>query len=132
VRHRIAPKVLGAMKERVRQLTWRTCGRSLIQSVGELRGYLVGWKAYFRLAETPGVFQYLDEWLRRRLRAVQLKHWKRGPVVYRELRARGLSDARARQVAANARRWWRNSDKAIHIAIPNSFFDQLGLPRLAA
>jgi group II intron reverse transcriptase/maturase len=132
VRHRIAPKALEAMKERVRRLTRRTRGRSLVQIVGDLRSYLVGWKAYFRLAETPGVFAGLDQWLRHRLRAVQLKHWKRGPVIYRELRARGLSAARAREVAANERRWWRNSGKHIHIALPNSFFDQLGLPRLVA
>jgi hypothetical protein len=132
VRPRIAPKALVAMKERVRRLTWRTGGRSLTQIVGELRSYLVGWKAYFRLAETPGVFQHLDAWLRRRLRAVQLEHWKRGRTIYRELRARGLSDARARQVAASHRRWWWNSRTNIHIAIPNTFFDQLGLPRLVA
>jgi len=48
-------------------------------------------KAYFRLAETPGVFRKLDEWLRHRLRALQLKHWRRGKTMYRELLALGAS-----------------------------------------
>jgi len=132
VRHRVAPKALAAMKERVRRLTRRTRGRSLVQIVRDLRSYLLGWREYFRLADTPRVLAGLDEWIRHRLRAVQLKHWKRGRVIYRELRARGLSDERARQVAANGRRWWRNSGMAIHIALPTRYFDQLGLPQLAA
>jgi group II intron reverse transcriptase/maturase len=127
---RVAPKALAAMKERVRWLTRRTRGRSLVQIVGDLRSFLLGWKAYFRLADTPRVFGELDKWLRRRLRAIQLKHWKHGRVIYRELRARGLSDAKAR--VANPQSWWRNARMAIHIALPNNFFDQLGLPQLAA
>jgi hypothetical protein len=64
-------------------------------------------------------------------RAVQLKQWKRGPTVYRELRARGLGRDAAAQVAANTRRWWRNSSMAIHIALPTSYYDRMGVPRLA-
>ena len=56
--------------------------------------YLAGWKAYFRIAETPRVLADIDKWMRHRLRALQLKHWKRGPTIYRELRARGMSDRR--------------------------------------
>ena len=69
---------------------------------------------------------------RHRLRALQLKHWKRGRTIYRELRARGVSDLAARQVAANGRRWWHNSAMKIHMALPNKLFDELGVPRLAA
>ena len=97
-----------------------------------LRSYLSGWKSYFRLADTPGAFRDLDQWIRHRLRALYLKHWKRGPVVFRELRARGMSRSAAAWVAANAQRWWKNSAKAIHIALPNRHFDELGIPRLAA
>ncbi len=98
----------------------------------DFKAYLTGWKNYFRLADTPRVFRELDEWIRHRLRALQLKHWKRGTTVYRELRARGLSSDRAARVAANARRWWRNSAMVLHIALPNQLFDDLGVPRLAA
>ena len=77
-------------------------------------------------------FRALDEWIRHRLRAIQLKHWKRGRTIYRELAARGMNGVAAAKVAANSRRWWHNSALAIHIALPNSTFDQLGIPRLAA
>jgi group II intron reverse transcriptase/maturase len=132
VRRRVASKALDAMKERVRRITRRSCGRSLAQVCAELRSYLAGWKSYFRLADTPGVFARLDEWIRHRLRALQLKHWKRGTTIYRELRARGLSSRAATRVATNGRRWWRNSAMAINIALPNGLFDELGLPRLVA
>ncbi|MGH9798034.1 MAG: group II intron reverse transcriptase/maturase [Candidatus Polarisedimenticolia bacterium] len=132
IRRRAAPEALRVMKDRVRRLTRRAGGRNLHQVAGDLRGYLPGWKAYFRLVETPDVLRRLDQWLRHRLRALQLKHWKRGPTIYRELRARGLSERVAAQVAANGRRCWRNSAMAIHIALPNTLFDELGVPRLAA
>ncbi|MEW6490845.1 MAG: group II intron reverse transcriptase/maturase [Thermodesulfobacteriota bacterium] len=132
VRLRVAKKALEEMKERVRRLTRRSAGRSINQVVGELRSYLVGWKNYFRLADTPKVFLELDEWIRHRLRAIQLKQWKRGRTTYRELVSRGLSPDRAAQVAANTRRWWKNSAMALHIALPNRLFDELGLPRLGA
>ena len=132
IRRRVAPQTLKEMKDRVRQITSRSGGRSLTAVVAELREYLTGWRAYFRLAETPGVFRDHDEWIRHRLRAVQLKHWKRGRTMYRELRARGLSDANAAYVASNGRRWWHNSGMLIHIALPTRMFDALGLPRLGA
>lgn len=132
VRRRVAPEALGAMKDRVRRLTRRSGGRSLEQVAGDLRSYLPGWRSYFRLADTPGVFRELDQWIRRRLRALQLKHWKRGRTVFRELRMRGLSVDAAAQVAANVRSWWGNSAKAIHVALPNKLFDELGVPRLGA
>ena len=78
VKRRVAPKALKAMKERVRAITARTGGRSVARVATELRKYLVGWKAYFRLAETPGVFADLDKWIHRRLRALILTQWKRG------------------------------------------------------
>jgi group II intron reverse transcriptase/maturase len=130
VQMRVAGQALAAMKDRVRRLTRRTCGRSLEQVVGELRSYLVGWRNYFRLAATARVFRELDEWLRHRLRALQLKQWKRGRTTYRELIARGLSSDLAAQVAAHTRRWWKNSAMALHLALPIRLFDELGLPRL--
>jgi RNA-directed DNA polymerase len=132
VKVRVSKKALETMKDRVRVLTKRSCGRSIEQVAAEMRGFLVGWKEYFRLAETPGIFDDLDKWIRHRLRAIQLQHWKRGKVIYRELRARGLSHDAAARVASNARRWWKNSGMTIHIAFPIRYFDELGVPRLAA
>jgi len=131
IRRRVAPQAIARMKGRVRELTRRSAGRSLAQLCKPLGIYLKGWKAYFRLAEAPSVFDDLDGWIRHRLRAVQLKHWKRSRVIYRELMARGMSDRGARKVAANARRWWHNSAMNLHIALPNRLFDNLGVPRLA-
>ena len=68
VRRRVAPKALTEFKQRVRQITSRNGGRSLKQVVEELRSYLLGWKVYFRLADTPGVFRSLDQLIARRLR----------------------------------------------------------------
>ena len=119
------------MKERVRALTRRSAGRSLPQLCKPLGTYLTGWKAYFRLAQTPSVFADIDGWVHHRLRVVQLKHWKRGKVVYRELMARGMPADAARRVAANSRRWWHNSAMALNMALPNRLFDKLGVPRLA-
>jgi group II intron reverse transcriptase/maturase len=132
VRRRIAPKAMSRMKDRVRRITSRSGGRSLACVCEELRAYLTGWKAYFRLAETPRVLADIDKWVRHRLRALQLKHWRRGRTIYRELIARGMSSRTAAQVAANGRRWWHNSAMAIHIALPNALFDKLGVPRMAA
>jgi len=132
VKRAVATKALRVMKERVRRITSRSLGRSMDQVAENLRAYLMGWREYFRLADTPKVFAILDQWLRHRLRALHLKHWRRGKVIYRELRARGLSQDQAAQVASHARSWWRNSSLGINRAFPVRYFDQLGIPRLAA
>lgn len=128
----VASKALEAMKERVRLITSRTRGRSIPFVIAELRPYLLGWKAYFKLQERTSLFRELDGWIRHRLRMLHLKHWKNGSNAYRELRARGLPEQEARKVAGNLRSWWRNSHMALNRALPPSYFDGLGLPRLAA
>ena len=132
VKRRVAPKALETMKDRVRELTRRTRSQSIARVAQDLRSYLTGWKNYFRLADTNNVFRELDEWIRHRLRALHLKHWRHGPTIYRELRARGLSERGAARAAINGRRWWKNSAQLVHIAFPIHYFDQLGIPRLAA
>lgn len=62
--------------------------------------YVLGWKAYFGLAQTPGVWRGLDEWMRHRLRTIQLKQWRRGTTIHRELLAPGVSAKVARLMAA--------------------------------
>ena len=131
VKRRVAPKALTAMKDRVREITRRTRSQSIERVAQDLRSYLTGWKSYFRLADTPKIFRELDKWIRHRIRALHLKHWRHGPTIYRELRARGLSELGATRVASNRRRWWKNSAQLIHVAFPTRYFDQLGIPRLA-
>ena len=130
VKRKVASKALATFKQRVRELTRRSGGRSVAQVVERLRSYLLGWKGYFRLAQTPRIWRELDEWLRHRLRALQLKHWQRGKTMYRELRALGANAVVACQVAANNRRWWRNSDRALKRVLTIAYFDSLGVPRL--
>ncbi|TAH44592.1 MAG: group II intron reverse transcriptase/maturase [Betaproteobacteria bacterium] len=131
VKCRVADKALKTFKQRIRQLTRRSGGRNLSEIAERLRAYMPGWKAYFQLVQTPNVFRGLDEWIRHRLRAVQLKHWRRGKTMYRELKAMGASDEDARKVAANSRCWWRNSRLRLNRAMPIAYFDRLGVPRLS-
>ncbi len=85
----VAAKPMATFKQPVRWLTRRSGGRSMSQVVEGLWPYLPSWKAYFGLAQTPGIWRELDEGLRHRLRAIQLKQWRRGTTIYRQLRAMG-------------------------------------------
>nr|WP_116342803.1 group II intron reverse transcriptase/maturase [Cupriavidus taiwanensis] len=130
IKRKVAVKPLLTFKQRIRELTRRSGGRSLQAVVDRLRPYVLGWKAYFRLAQTPKIWRELDKWMRHRLRAIQLKHWRRGRVIYRELRALGATADAARQVAASGRCWWRNSGGSLNRVLTIAYFDQLGMPRL--
>ena len=130
VKRKVAKKPLEAFKQRIRQLSRRSGGRSMPEVVERLRPYILGWKGYFQLAQTPRVWLRLDEWIRHRLRAIQLKQWKRGTTMYRELLKLGAAHSVARQVAANSHCWWRNSDKLLNSVLTIAYFDRLGLPRL--
>jgi len=131
VKRKVAVKPLATFKQRVRQLTRRSGGRSMAEVIERLKPYLLGWKAYFGLAQTPRIWRELDEWLRHRLRAIQLKHWKRGSTMYRELRALGATETVAKRVAGNSRCWWRNSAGDINRVLTIAHFDRLGVPRLS-
>jgi RNA-directed DNA polymerase len=131
-RRRIAPQALARCKAKVRELTRRTRGRSLAQIVKELSVYLIGWRGYFGFCQTPSVLRALDEWIRRRLRAIAWKQWKRGPARFAELRRRGVGRDLAAQTAGSPRGPWRLANSpALTIAMPNRFFGSLGLASLA-
>ena len=130
-RRRIAPKALLRCKQRIRELTRRTRGISLEQMTKELATYLRGWKSYFGFCQTPSVLQRLEAWMRRRLRSMIWKQWKRGKVRFRQLRQRNIGTALAAETAGSARGPWRVADSpALHAAFPLAYFDALGLPRL--
>lgn len=126
----VAEEAVQRYKQRIRQMTRRQTGRSMSQIAQDLQAFLPGWKAYFRLAQTPKVWRGLDKWTRRRLRAVQLKLWRRGPTMFRELRALGASRDLAAQIAGNARRWWHNSSHGLNRVLTIAHFDHLGVSRL--
>jgi group II intron reverse transcriptase/maturase len=130
VKRRVAAEALGTMKQKIRQITDRNGGRSMKSVFEELRGYLQGWKQYFQLAETPKLFREMDGWIRHRLRMVQLRQWKRGSTVYREMKRLGANEDAARRVAGNCRSWWRNSSELLNSVLPTSYYDREGVPRL--
>lgn len=131
VKRAIAGQAIVAFKQRIRQLTRRNGGRSLSQVAEALRRYMREWKAYFRLAQTPTVLRGLDEWVRHRLRALQLKHWRRGTTVYRALRAMGATRDQAARSASGTRSGWRSSARGLNSLMPIAYFDRLGVPRLS-
>ena len=132
-RRRIAPKAVLRFKERIRELTSRTRGVSIERMAEELSRYLTGWIGYFGRCETPSVLERLEGWFRRRLRSSIWKQWKRGSVRFAELRKRGVSKDLAATAAGSAHGPWRIADSpALSKALPNAYFDSLGIPRLAA
>jgi RNA-directed DNA polymerase len=119
----IAPQALVRFKARVRELTRRTGGRSLVQISKELSTYLVGWRGYFGFCQTRSVLRELDAWIRRRLRAIAWTQWKRGPARFAELRRRGVGRDLAAQTAGSPHGPWRlAASPALHIALPTTFF----------
>jgi RNA-directed DNA polymerase len=130
-KRRIAPKAILRFKRKARELTSRTRGISLEQMTKELAIYLRGWKGYFGFCQTPSVLERLDQWLRRRMRTVIWKQWKRGTVRYRKLCARGIKRDLAAHAAGNPRGPWRVANSpAMNTAYPPTYFDSIGLPRL--
>jgi RNA-directed DNA polymerase len=130
-KRRIASKALMRFKRKVRELTNRTRGISIQQMTKELADYLRGWKAYFGFCQTLSVLESLDQWLRRRLRAVIWKQWKRGKVRFRKLREHGVGGELVAQTAGSSHGSWRLANSpALTYAFPNAYFDSLGLPRL--
>jgi RNA-directed DNA polymerase len=132
-RRRIAPQALSRFKQKVRELTSRTQGRALGEVIERLAPYLRGWRGYFGICETPSVLLALDQWIRRRLRSLVWKQWKRGRWRYTQLTARGVGRALAAKTAGSPHGPWRLAESpAVHIALPNAFFAALGLPSLYA
>ena len=128
-RRRIAPKAIARFKERIREQTQRTRGVSLRKMVKDITTYLRGWLGYFGDCQTPSVLQGLERWLRRRLRSVVWKQWKRGRTRFRELRKRGIGKDLAAQTAGSPHGPWRLANSpALSIALPNAYFAEVGLP----
>jgi len=130
-KRRIAPKAIFRFKERVRELTRRTRGVSTARMAEELARYLRGWLGYFGKCQTPSVLKSLEEWSRRRLRSAIWKQWKRGAVRFAELRKRNVATDLAARTAGSAHGPWRlAASPALSLALPNAYFDSLGIPRL--
>ncbi|MBE7416973.1 MAG: hypothetical protein HS128_04325 [Ideonella sp.] len=127
----VAKQALDKLRDRLRRSTRRSSGRSLAQIAEELRAYVPGWKAYFRLAPMPSVRRELDSWLRHRLRAVQLAHWRRGRTAYPALRKLGARVDEAQRIASHLRQWWHTSALGVNRLLPLAYLDRLGVPRFS-
>ena len=132
-RIRIARESLHRLAARVRAELRRGRGRSLIATIEVLSPILRGWAAYFRLTETKGSLETLDQWLRRRLRCLLWRQWKRPLARARRLMRAGLTEERAWRSATNGRGpWWNSGASHMNAAFPKAYFDRLGLVSLQA
>ncbi len=127
---KVSNKALKKLKSTIRTLSRRTRGHSIRQVISELRKSLLGWKAYFDIAEVLSPLKDLDKWIRRRLRSYVWKQW--GRSGYRKLRAMGVKRQLAWNTAKSAHGPWRLSrSPGLYYAMPNKYFKNLGLPELA-
>jgi RNA-directed DNA polymerase len=130
-KRRIAPKALARFQQKVRALTQRTRTIRVEKRVEEVSSYLRGWGSDFGFCQTPSVLASLNSWVRRRLRSFQWKQWKRGRRRFAELVQRGVSRYSAAITAGAAHGPWRLSRcPALQQALPDAFWEHLGLPRL--
>lgn len=129
----IAPKAIERFKMRVRELTRRTRGVRLAKIIKEVSDYLRGWRNYFGMCQTPQVLARLDGWIRQRLRMYLWHQWSSGRNRFAELRRRGVPKMRAAVAAGSPTGMWRMSrHPAVQQALRNTYFDSIGVPRLAA
>lgn len=130
-RLRIAPESVKRLKQKVRERMRAGRGRSLRRTIEELNPLLRGWINYFKLAQSKGVLEQLDQWLRRRLRCLLWRQWKRPRTRARRLRALGLDTERARLSAWNGRGpWWNAGASHLNQALPVRYFTHMGLVSL--
>ena len=128
VKVRIDPGARKRAKDRLRQLTSRKWSVSMEQRIEEINRYTVGWTNYYALADTPSVFEGLDEWLRRRLRQVRWKEWKRPKTKRRNLIALGIHAREATEWSYSRKGYWRVSGSPIlSRALPNAYWTEQGL-----
>jgi RNA-directed DNA polymerase len=131
VRIRVDPKAIVRLKIRLRELTGRSRSMSMPCRIDKLNKFTRGWMAYFQLADLGNRLRELDEWLRRRLRQIRWKEWKRFAARHRNLRQLGIPDRSAREWAASSKGYWRIAGSPVlDRALPNTYWDDLGLLRL--
>jgi len=127
-RLRIAPESVQRLTQRIRELLRSGRGRSLPHTIETLNPLLRGWIQYFQPAQAKGVLEALDGWVRRRLRCLLWRQWKRPRTRERRLLALGLAAERAWRSAANGRGpWWNAGASHMNHALPAVHFTRLGL-----
>lgn len=128
---KIAPTSLKRLEDKIRDVLKGAQGRSLTKVIDELNPILRGWMAYFKLTETKQALEELDGWIRRKLRCILWRQWKRPYTRARNLMKAGLTEERAFRSTFNQRGpWWNSGASHMNQAFPKSFFDRLGLVSL--
>lgn len=130
-RLKVAAASVTRFKEKVRELVHRGRGQSITTVITALQPLVRGWVAYFKLAEVKITFEELDGWIRRKLRCIMWRQWKRVYRRAKRLMQHGIAESRAWQSATNGRGpWWNSGASHMNEAFPQSFFARLGLPSL--
>jgi RNA-directed DNA polymerase len=129
---RVAKRSLERFREKLRRLTKRTRSGKLEDIIQEINQYTMGWMGYFWQANTPSVFENLDSWIRRRLRQLIWKRWKRGTTRYRELVALGVPKWQAQAGAGGKSPWRMAHTPVIQMALNNAYWHDSGLKSLKA
>jgi len=128
---RVAPQSVKRLKDKLRTMFRSGRGRKLSRVCGEIGCVLRGWVAYYRLADVKVAFENLDQWLRRKIRCILWRQWKRWRTRMNELLRRGLDEKRAHQSATNGRGpWWNAGASHMNQAIPNQWLREQGLVSL--
>lgn len=128
---KVAAQSVTRFKSRLRELFRAGRGRSLGRVIEQLRPKLIGWVSYFRKSEVRIAFEELDQWIRRKLRTILWRQWKRNWTRARELERRGLTHERAWASATNGRGpWWNAGASHMNQAVPTRYLSQMGLPKL--
>ncbi|MGI6544194.1 MAG: group II intron reverse transcriptase/maturase [Limnochordia bacterium] len=120
----IHPKRIKRFKDKVRELTPRNHGMNVRQQIVALNRFLRGWINYFRIANCKTLLQKLMSWIRRRLRMKQMREWKSWKALHRQLRRNGY---RGEFLKISMRRWRNSASPLLSMALPNSWFEQMGL-----
>ena len=130
-RLKVASASIKRLKCKLRELFRQGRGRNLKRFVESLTPIVRGWVNYFRLADVKGIFEELDSWIRRKLRCILWRQWKKTFTRVKYLMKRGLSEERAWLSATNGRGpWWNSGASHMNQAFPKKFFDTLGLVSL--
>ena len=130
-RLKVATKAVERLKATIREPCRRGRGRNIRTVIAETTPKLRGWISYFRLAEVKGLFDELDGWLRRKLRCIIWRQWKRSCTRAKNLMKLGLPEPTAWRSATNGRGpWWNSGASHMHKALRKSYFDKLGLVSL--
>jgi RNA-directed DNA polymerase len=132
-RLRIAAASVQRLRQRIREQMRRGRGRSLAHTIEDLNPLLRGWMNYFQHVQGLRAIETLDEWLRRRLRGLLWRQWKRPATRARKLRQLGLDEDRVWRSAMNGRGpWWNAGASHLNAALPSAFFTRMGLISLVA